>query len=228
MSRCSRTRACAIWLGTQRADTPGAGGPRSASRRRIDAGESGPAVGAAARRGPGADRPGREPSGKMAERAGRTRRAGGVCGGPGHRLDAGGGRWRAGVPGPAGPAEPFAAGPPGLELRTSPAGIRKASNATLAFRPLRPSASSAVRHQFPVALHGLFASFAYFAVDLRQSAKSVDQVQLAIGIIRATVEKGKHPASQKFFIPSRTRGYALSGRPARPEFRRDSCNTAPR
>jgi hypothetical protein len=30
--------------------------------------------------------------------------------------------------------------------------------------PLRPSASPAVRHQFPVALHGLFASFAWFAV----------------------------------------------------------------
>jgi hypothetical protein len=100
--------------------------------------------------------------------------------------------------------------------------------------PLRPPVllcvlgDSVARKPFPVALHGLFASFAYFAVDLRQSAKSVDQVQLAVGIIRATVEKGKHPARQKFFIPSRTRSYAISGRPARPEFRHDSCNTAPR
>jgi hypothetical protein len=42
----------------------------------------------------------------------------------------------------------------------------------------------------------------------------------------ATVEKVKHPASQKFFIPSRTRSCAILGRPARTEFRHDSCNTA--
>jgi len=44
----------------------------------------------------------------------------------------------------------------------------------------------------------------------------------------ATIQKVKHPAREKFFIPSRTRGYAIFGRSARTEFRHDSCNTAPR
>jgi hypothetical protein len=47
------------------------------------------------------------------------------------------------------------------------------------------------------------------------------------GYVRATVEEVKHAASEKFFIPSRTRSYAILGRPARTEFRHDSCNTAP-
>jgi hypothetical protein len=46
--------------------------------------------------------------------------------------------------------------------------------------------------------------------------------------ICATVEKVKHRASQKFFIPYRTRSCAILGRLARTEFRHDSCNTAPR
>jgi hypothetical protein len=41
----------------------------------------------------------------------------------------------------------------------------------------------------------------------------------------ATVEKLKHPASQKFFIPSGTRGYAILRRCPCTEFRHDSCNT---
>jgi hypothetical protein len=43
--------------------------------------------------------------------------------------------------------------------------------------------------------------------------------------VRATVEKVKHPARKKFFTPSRTRSCAILGRPARTEFRHDSCNT---
>jgi hypothetical protein len=46
--------------------------------------------------------------------------------------------------------------------------------------------------------------------------------------ISATVEKAKGPTGEKFFIPSRTRGYVIQGRHARSEFRHDSCNTAPR
>ncbi len=41
----------------------------------------------------------------------------------------------------------------------------------------------------------------------------------------ATAEKAKHPASEKFFIPSGTRSYVTSARAARTEFRHDSCNT---
>ncbi len=43
----------------------------------------------------------------------------------------------------------------------------------------------------------------------------------------ATVEKAKHPARKTLSIPCRTRGYVISGRSARTEFRHDSCNTAP-
>jgi hypothetical protein len=46
--------------------------------------------------------------------------------------------------------------------------------------------------------------------------------------VRATVEKVKHLASLKFFIPCRTRSYEILEHPARTEFRHDSCNTAPR
>jgi hypothetical protein len=45
--------------------------------------------------------------------------------------------------------------------------------------------------------------------------------------VRATVEKLKHPAREKFLIPARTRSYAAFGRDARTEFRHDPCNTAP-
>jgi hypothetical protein len=45
--------------------------------------------------------------------------------------------------------------------------------------------------------------------------------------ICATVQKVKHPAGEKFFIPWGTRSYANFGRPARTEFRHDSCNAAP-
>jgi hypothetical protein len=44
----------------------------------------------------------------------------------------------------------------------------------------------------------------------------------------ATVEKVKHPASQKFFTPSGVRSCAIPGRGPCTEFRHDSCNTAPR
>jgi hypothetical protein len=44
----------------------------------------------------------------------------------------------------------------------------------------------------------------------------------------ATVEKVKYPASQKFFIPLGTKICATWQLRARPEFRHDSCNTAPR
>jgi hypothetical protein len=44
----------------------------------------------------------------------------------------------------------------------------------------------------------------------------------------ATVQKVKHPAREKFFIPLGARSCALFGRCLRPEFRHDSCNTAPR
>jgi hypothetical protein len=43
----------------------------------------------------------------------------------------------------------------------------------------------------------------------------------------ATVEKVKHPVDETFFIPSRIRGYAIFGPHVCPEFRHDSCNTAP-
>jgi hypothetical protein len=41
----------------------------------------------------------------------------------------------------------------------------------------------------------------------------------------ATVEKAKHSASEKFFIPLNARSYAVFGRRTRTEFRHDSCNT---
>ena len=44
----------------------------------------------------------------------------------------------------------------------------------------------------------------------------------------ATVEKVKHPAGEKFFIPSGKRSYAIFWPRARTEFRHDSCNTAHR
>ncbi len=44
----------------------------------------------------------------------------------------------------------------------------------------------------------------------------------------ATVEKAKHSANGKFFIPWGTSSYAIFRRSARTEFRHDSCNTAPR
>ena len=53
-------------------------------------------------------------------------------------------------------------------------------------------------------------------------------INASAGTVPATVEKVKHPAGQKFFIPSRTRSCAILRRPARTEFRHDSCNTAPR
>ena len=44
--------------------------------------------------------------------------------------------------------------------------------------------------------------------------------------IRATVEKVKHPAGEKFFIPSDTRSYASFWLRPCTEFRHDSCHTA--
>ncbi len=44
----------------------------------------------------------------------------------------------------------------------------------------------------------------------------------------ATVEKVKHPACKKFFIPSGTTSYTTFRPPPCTEFRHDSCNTAPR
>jgi hypothetical protein len=44
----------------------------------------------------------------------------------------------------------------------------------------------------------------------------------------ATVEKTKRGASEKFFIPSGARSYAIWGLRVRTEFRHDSCNTAHR
>ncbi len=43
--------------------------------------------------------------------------------------------------------------------------------------------------------------------------------------VHATVEKGKHPAGEKSFIPYGMSGYATFGHGARTEFRYDSCNT---
>jgi hypothetical protein len=48
------------------------------------------------------------------------------------------------------------------------------------------------------------------------------------GHVCATVQKVKHLAAEKFFIPLGTRSCAILGGCPRPEFRHDSCNTAPR
>jgi len=48
------------------------------------------------------------------------------------------------------------------------------------------------------------------------------------GHVCATVQKVKHLAAEKSFIPLGTRSYAIWGPRPRTEFRHDSCNTAPR
>jgi hypothetical protein len=47
------------------------------------------------------------------------------------------------------------------------------------------------------------------------------------GTVCATVQKVKHPAGEKIFIPSGIRSYAPFRLRVRTEFRHDSCNTAP-
>jgi hypothetical protein len=63
-----------------------------------------------------------------------------------------------------------------------------------------------------------FAEFAFW----RQAASS------GRDHVCATVEKTKRGASEKFFIPSGARSYAIFGRRAGTEFRHDSCNAAHR
>jgi hypothetical protein len=57
---------------------------------------------------------------------------------------------------------------------------------------------------------------------------NVLHVSVRNGHVYATVQKVKHLAAEKFFIPLDKRSYVILGRCPRTEFRHDSCNTAPR
>jgi hypothetical protein len=78
--------------------------------------------------------------------------------------------------------------------------------------------SSVIRHQLSIVL----------SISSWRSLRLGARIGSADARVYATVEKAKHPASEKFFIPFRTRGYAPFGLCAHTEFRHDSCNTAPR
>jgi hypothetical protein len=80
--------------------------------------------------------------------------------------------------------------------------------------------ASAVEGKFPVVSSqpALRPRFSAFLASWREIGSACDH-------FHATGQKTKHPASQRFSIPCRTRSCAIFGRPARTEFRHDSCNT---
>jgi len=109
----------------------------------------------------------------------------------------------------------------------------------LVFR-IRETPDLVVRQGFRTRVRASFFGLRGAVIILAVLADAVDDEALALGSqtrwiafgvphptnghVCATVDKAKHSASQKFFIPSGARSYAILGHPARTEFRHDSCN----